>query len=125
MRVPNAYLSKREQQIMEILYRHDRLTANEILEKMPAAVHNSTIRTQLRILEHKGHVAHETVNGKFVFYPVHDRDAAARTALASIVQSLFKGSYGAAASALLSDKDAKISSDEAKELSKLIDKASK
>lgn len=125
MRVPNAYLSKREQQIMEILYRHDRLSANEILEKMPTAVHNSTIRTQLRILEVKGHVAHDVVDGKFEFYPVHDRAAAAQAAMNSIVNSLFKGNYGEAMIALLSDKEASLSADDAKEIEKLVAKVRK
>ena len=125
MRVPNAYLSKREQQILEVLYKHDRLTANDILEKMPQQVHNSTIRTQLRILEHKGHVNHDVVDSKFVFFPVHDRSATARSAMAGIVDSLFKGSYGQAAAALLGDKDAKLTADEVSEIEKILAKSKK
>ena len=122
MRVPNAYLSKREQQILEALYRHDRLSANEVLEKMPKQVHNSTIRTQLRILEKKGLVRHEVIAGKFYFAPVHGREAAAEAALAAIVQSFFKGSRGAAAIALLSGKT-KLSSDEKQQIAELIEKS--
>ena len=125
MRVPNAYLSKREQQILEVLYKYDRLAANDILEKMPQQVHNSTIRTQLRILEHKGHVNHDVVDGKFVFFPVHDRGATARSAMAGIVESLFKGSYGQAAAALLGDKDAKLTAEEISEIEALLQKAKK
>lgn len=123
MRVPNAYLSKREQQIMEALYRHDRLTANEVLQQMPKQVHNSTIRTQLRILEKKGLVRHEVVLGKFYFVPVHGRDDAAAAALAAIVQSFYKGSFGATAIALLSHKGADLSADEKAKIASLVAKA--
>lgn len=104
---------------MEALYRHDRLTANEVLEKMPKQVHNSTIRTQLRILEKKGLVRHEVILGKFYFAPVFDRDEAAEAALAAIVNSFFKGSRGAAAVALLSSA-AKLSADEKQTIADLV-----
>lgn len=120
MRVPNAYLSKREQQIMEALYRHERLTANEVLEKMPKQVHNSTIRTQLRILEKKGLVRHEVISGTFFYAPVHDRSVAAHAALSAIANSFFKGSFAATALALIQDKDAKLSAEEKSALSKAL-----
>ncbi len=124
MKAPNAYLSKREQQIMEVLYRHDQLTANEILAQMPYTVHNSTIRTQLRILEQKGHVAHRTIGGKFVFFPTHDRTVAQQAALQAVVDNLFKGSSTLAALMLLASDDSKISEDDSKHLRAVLDKRS-
>ena len=105
------------------LYRHDRLTANEVLEKMPKKVHNSTIRTQLRILEKKGLVLHEVVLGKFYYVPVHGHDDAAAAALAAIVQSFYKGSFGATAIALLSHKEATLSADEKAKIASMLAKA--
>lgn len=108
---------------MELLYRHERMTANEVLAGMPSNVHNSTIRTQLRILEIKGHVGHDVVNGKFVFYPIHKREDAARTAFASIVNSLFKGSITQAVSMLISSNEKNLSKEELEEIESVLQKA--
>ncbi len=112
MRVPNAYLSKREQQILEVLYKFDRLTANEILEKMPQRVHNSTIRTQLRILEQKGHVKHEVISGMFFFMPAHERVNAATASMEGVIDSFFKGNHGQAVVAMITAFKGELSADD-------------
>jgi BlaI family penicillinase repressor len=118
-----SYLSNREQQIMELVYQRERLTATEATEFLPGRPSNSTVRTLLRILEEKGKLRHIEEDGKYVYLPVHARQAAARTALQGVVETFFKGSVSDVVAALLSDKASKISDDELVGLQKMIDKA--
>lgn len=123
MRLPETYLTKREQQIMEILFRDGAMSANELMDLMPGKLSNSSVRTQLRILEEKGAVRHEAVDGKFVYSPVHDKEDAAESALSTVVSTFFKGSISQAVAALLSQKEAKLPPAELQELEALIKKA--
>lgn len=123
MRLPETYLTKREQQIMEILYRDGAMTANDLMGQLPGKPSNSSVRTQLRILEEKGAVRHEAVEGKFVYSPVHDREEAAESALSTLVTTFFKGSITQAVAALLTQKEAKLDAGDLAELEALILKA--
>jgi BlaI family transcriptional regulator, penicillinase repressor len=73
-------LTKRERQIMDVLYRLGRATAGEILEALPGAPSYSTVRTQLRVLENKGHVRHEEHGLRYVYLPIVPRHSARRAA---------------------------------------------
>lgn len=123
MRLPDSYLTKREQQIMEILYREGALTANEIIPLLPGGPSNSSVRTQLRILEEKGHVSHEVQEGKFLFSPVHKKEEAAESALSTVVSTFFKGSVTQTVAALLTGSESKLAPGELQELEALIQKA--
>lgn len=123
MRLPETYLTKREQQIMEILYRDGAMTANDLMGRLSGKPSNSSVRTQLRILEEKGAVRHEAVEGKFVYSPVHDREEAAESALSTLVTTFFKGSITQAVAALLTQKEAKLDAGDLAELEALILKA--
>lgn len=123
MRLPETYLTKREQQIMEILYRDGAMSANDLMGKLPGQPSNSSVRTQLRILEEKGAVKHEVVDGKFVYSPVHDREEAAESALSTLVTTFFKGSITQAVAALLSQNETKLDAHDLAELEALILKA--
>src|SRR5437016_3804220 len=123
MRVPNLYLTKREQEIMEVLFRDGETTANELMAKLSGEPSNSSVRTQLRILEEKGVVIHEVVDGKFVYKPLNEREEAAETALASVVKTFFKGSISQTVAALISSDESKLSAKELSELETLIAKA--
>ena len=71
-------LTRRERQIMDILYRRGRATAAEVLEDLPGDTHYSTVRTQLRVLEEKGHVRHEEEGLRYVYTPLVSRNVGAQ-----------------------------------------------
>src|SRR5512132_4070766 len=94
-------LSRRERQIMDILYRRGRATAAEVREALPGEPSDSTVRTQLRVLESKGHVRHEEEGLRFVYLPAVPRRAARRTALRHVIETFFDGSAERVVGALL------------------------
>ncbi|MHB8636123.1 MAG: BlaI/MecI/CopY family transcriptional regulator [Fimbriimonadaceae bacterium] len=119
----DTYLSKREQQIMELIYERDHVTANDLVDQLPGSPSNSTVRTLLRILESKGHVTHHEGDGKFIYLPVTPRRFAARSALSGVVKTFFEGSVADAVAALISQDAAKLSDDELEHLHRLIQRA--
>src|SRR6187431_2297733 len=98
---PDALLTKRERQIMDALYRLGRATAAEIMGAVPRAPGNSTVRTQLRVLETKGHVRHEEHGLRYVYMPTVPRHSARRSALKHLVETFFDGSNAKVVAALL------------------------
>ena len=96
-----ANLSRRERQIMEIVYQHGRVTAAEVLDRMPDAPSYSAVRAMLRILEDKGHVRHEQDGPRYVYLPTVPREEASETALRRLVRTFFEGSPEGAMAALL------------------------
>src|SRR5215510_4931829 len=85
-------LSRRERQIMDILYRRERATANEVMNGLTGNPHYSTVRTQLRVLEEKGYVRHEEENLKYVYLPVMPRHELGRSLLMNVIDGFFDGS---------------------------------
>ena len=85
---------------MEVLYKHGPLTAEQIIEKSGFGTHNSTLRTQLRILEHKGHVTHSVDKGTFVFSAVHPKDEWANEVIREMVDVYFDGNHKKAIDAI-------------------------
>lgn len=116
-------LSRRERQIMDVLYREGRATAADVLARLPDPPSYSAVRAMLRVLEEKGHIRHEQDGPRYVYAPTVPRDRARRSALRHIVRTFFDGSTEAAVAALLDMSDAKISDAELQRLSKLIDQA--
>src|SRR6188472_1106437 len=94
-------LTKRERQIMDALYRLGRATASEIRGQLPGSPSDSTVRTQLRVLEEKGHVRHEEHGLRYVYLPTVPRHAARRAALRHLVDTFFEGSAAKIVTALL------------------------
>src|SRR5919107_5745372 len=94
-------LSRRERQIVDILYRAGRATAAEIHEQLPDAPTYTTVRGLLRVLEQKGHVRHEEEAGRYVYFPTVTRQRAAKTALRHVVRTFFDDSPSRAMAALL------------------------
>jgi predicted transcriptional regulator len=125
MQTPHATLSRRERQIMDVLYRKESATSAEVMENLPDAPSYSAVRALLRILEQKGHVRHEEKAGKYVFMPTMRREKAKRSALRHLVQTFFDGSTEDAVAALLDTSSSKLSQDELDRLQTLIDKARK
>jgi len=121
----HAALTRRERQIMDILYKRGRATANEVLDELPGAPHYSTVRTQLRVLEEKGHVTHEEDGVRYVYMPALPRRAARKSALRHLVDTFFDGSAEQVVAAVLGGEGAKLSEEELDRIAELIDKAKK
>jgi BlaI family penicillinase repressor len=119
---PHRDLSRRERQIMDVLYRRGRATAAEVREEMPDAPGYSAVRAMLRVLEEKGHVRHEEEALRYVFLPTASVARAARSAVAHLVDTFFEGSAERAVAALL---DGKLTRAELDRLAALIESARK
>jgi predicted transcriptional regulator len=117
-----AHLSRRERQIMDVIYRRGRATVAEVLEGIPDPPGYSAVRAMLRLLEEKGHVRHEQDGPRYVFLPIVNRDRARRSALKHVVRTFFDGSATDAVAALL-DGDGKLSDSELDRLSTMIEQA--
>ena len=105
-------LTRRERQIMDALYRLGRATASEIMQAMSGAPGYSTVRTQLRVLETKGHVKHEEVGLRYVYFPTVPRHSARRSALKHLVDTFFDGSNAKAVAALLGGEAARVTDED-------------
>jgi BlaI family transcriptional regulator, penicillinase repressor len=116
-------LSRRERQIMDVIYARGQATAAEVAAALPDPPSYSAVRTHLRILEEKGHLKHHEDGPRYVFVPVVPRDRARRSALKSLVRTFFDGSAAQAAAALLDQ--AKLSDEDVDRLSALIERARK
>jgi predicted transcriptional regulator len=120
-----AALTRRERQIMDILYKRGRATAGEVMEDLPGDPHDSTVRTQLRVLEEKGHVSHEEHGLRFVYIPAVPRRAARKSALRHLVDTFFDGSAEQVVAAVLGGEGSKLSQEELERISELVAKAKK
>jgi predicted transcriptional regulator len=118
-------LSRRERQILDILYQKGTATAAEVQADLPEPPSYSAVRALLRILEEKGHVRHEPDGPRYVYLPTVARDNAQRSALRHILQTFFNGSAEQAISALIDDKSAGFSPAELDRLAKMIATARK
>ena len=121
----HTVLSRRERQIMDILFRQGRATAADVMAELPNEPSYSTVRTQLRVLEQKGHVRHEDDGVRFVYMPVVARHSARKSALRHVVETFFDGSPEKAVAALLGSEGAKLSGAQLDRIATLIDKARK
>jgi BlaI family penicillinase repressor len=118
-------LTRRERQIMDILYRRGRVTAADVLSELPGQPNYSTVRTQLRVLEEKGHVRHEEEGLRYVYTPAVPRHAARKSALRHLVNTFFDGSTEKVVGALLGGEGARLSDEELDRISELVAKARK
>ena len=122
-RQPHHDLSRRERQIIDILYAQGRATAAEVQAALPDPPSYSAVRAMLRILEEKGHVKHEQDGPRYVYLPTVARDNAKRSALRHMLQTFFDGSAEQAISALLDDSSTRLSDRELDRLARMIDQA--
>lgn len=116
-------LTRREREIMDILYRRGRATAHEVLEDLPDPPSYSAVRALLRLLEERGHVKHTIDGQRYVYAPAVARGDARKSALTHLVKTFFGGSVEDAVAALV-DRS-KLSSEELDRLSEIIDRARK
>ncbi|GLC25621.1 BlaI/MecI/CopY family transcriptional regulator [Roseisolibacter agri] len=114
-------LSRRERQIMDVLYQLGEATAAEVQERLPEPPSYSAVRAMLRILEDKGHIRHHEDGPRYVFAPVVARDTAQRSAVKHLLRTFFDGSVEDAMAALLDGAERKLSRDEIDRMSQLIE----
>ena len=119
---PILELSRRERQIMDVLYRRGAASVAEVMEDMPDPPSYSAVRAMLRLLEEKGHVRHEQDGPRYMFLPIVNRDRARKSALTHVVRTFFDGSATEAVAALLND-GGKLSDAELDRLSAMIEQA--
>jgi predicted transcriptional regulator len=120
-----AGLSRRERQIMEILYQRGRASASDVREAMKDAPGYSAVRAMLRVLEEKGHIRHENEGLKYVYVPVVNRDKAKRSAVKHLVDTFFRDSPEQVVAALLDVSARRLTEEELERMAEMIDKARK
>jgi predicted transcriptional regulator len=118
-------LTRRERHIMDVLFRLGRATAEEVRQDLSGSPAYSTVRTQLRVLEEKGHVRHEEVGRRFVYMPVVRRQTARKSALRHVVDTFFDGSIEKVAAALLGGEAGSVSEGELERILALAERARK
>jgi predicted transcriptional regulator len=118
-------LSRRERQIMDILYQRGKGSASEVREAMEAAPGYSAVRAMLRVLEEKGHVKHQAEGLKYVYVPVVARDKAKRSAVKHVMETFFNGSAEQIVAALLDVSSTRLTREELDRMSEMIEQAKK
>ena len=118
-------LSRRERQIMDVLFARGRATGPEILEGLPDKPNYSSVRTILRVLERKGYVHHTEEGLRYVYEPTAPRQAASRSALERIIRTFFDGSAKQAVAALLDPAVFDLRKQELSELARIVEQAKK
>jgi BlaI family penicillinase repressor len=118
-------LSRREREIMDIIYKMERASVAQVLENMPHPPSYSAVRALLRVLEEKGHLTHKQEGPRYVYFPTLPRDKARQNALKHVMQTFFDNSTEEAVAALLDISEGTLSEADYKRLSELIKKARK
>ena len=118
-------LSRRERQIMDILYQRGKASASEVREAMEAAPGYSAVRAMLRVLEEKGHVKHQAKGLKYVYVPTVARDKAKRSAVKHVMETFFNGSAEQIVAALLDVASTRLTRGELDRMSEMIEQAKK
>jgi BlaI family transcriptional regulator, penicillinase repressor len=121
----HSTLTRRERQIMDILYRRSRATAAEVMAELPGEPNYSTVRTQLRVLEDKGHVRHEEEGLRYVYVPAVPRHAARKSALKHLVETFFDGSAEQVVAAVLGGEASRLSDEDLERIAELVAEARK
>jgi predicted transcriptional regulator len=116
-------LSRRERQIMDVLYAMGAATVGEVLERIPDPPSYSAVRATMRTLEEKGHVLHQQDGPRYVYKPTVERESARTAALKHLVRTFFNGSAEQAAAALLGMQESRVDSDALARLTEQVNRA--
>lgn len=119
----HSVLSRRERQIMDTLYQLGKATAADLMRALPGDPSDSTVRTQLRVLETKGHVRHEEDGTKYVYFPVVPRRVVRKSVLKHVVNTFFDGSAEKVVAALLGPDGGRLSDDELDRIADIVARA--
>lgn len=122
---PATGLSRRERQIMDILYQRGKSSSAEVREAMPNAPSYSAVRAMLRVLEEKGHVKHQAEGLKYVYLPSVARDKAKRSAVKHLLDTFFKDSPEQVVAALLDISSTRLTRAELDRMAEMIEAARK
>jgi BlaI family transcriptional regulator, penicillinase repressor len=123
MKRDHSQLSRRERQIMDVIYRKGEAATAEVLEELPDPPSYSAVRAMLRILEDKGHLTHIEKGLRYVFKPTVAREKARQSALQQVVQTFFDNSTEKAVAALIHPSEAQLSDEQLNRLAELIQDA--
>lgn len=118
-------LTRRERQIMQIVYRLGKVSAVEVMEALPDKPVNATVRTMLGVLEDKGFLRHDREKGRFIYYPTIPLTKARKTALDNVLDTFYKGAEASAVMSILKESEGKLSDEEAASIIDLIEKSRK
>jgi predicted transcriptional regulator len=116
-------LSRRERQIMDIVYARGEASVNDVWQSLPDPPSRTSVRTLMRILEEKGHLGHRTRQREFIYRPTRARTHAGRSALRRVLETFFGGSLETAVALHLSDPAVRLSAEEKQRLARLIEEA--
>ena len=122
MKSPHNELSRRERQIMDVLFRMGQATVSDVQTAMPDPPSYSAVRAMLRILEDKGHARHEQDGPRYIYKPALARERAKKSAMRHLLHTFFEGSHEQAMAALLDEASSSLSDEEFDRLAKLIDR---
>ncbi|MCG8523621.1 MAG: BlaI/MecI/CopY family transcriptional regulator, partial [Pseudomonadales bacterium] len=117
--------SRRERQIMDILYQLETASVNDIQSRLPDPPSHTAVRTFLKILEEKGHITRTKKGREFLYTPKNSKSSAGLSALRNVLSTFYSGSLEQALTAHLTDNKNNLSDSELKQLNKLINKARK
>lgn len=118
-------LSRRERQIMDVIYQFGHATAVQVMENLPGAPGYSTVRTLLGVLERKGHLRHERRGYHYVYHPTTPVEEASTDMLAHVMNTFFEGSATKLVSAVLDLSDSSLSEAEYQQILEMIEKSHK
>ena len=118
-------LSRREREIMDILYKTGRATAADVMNALAGEPHDSTVRTQLRVLENKGYVRHEEENLRYVYVPAVAQEEVGRSALRQFIDAFYDGSMENVVDALLGLEGSRLSQKKLDRIAAMVEKARK
>jgi len=118
-------LSRRERQIMDVIYERGRASATEVMNSLPDTLSYSAVRTFLRILENKGHLKHRKEGKRYIYLPITPRVSAGKSALKRVLQTFYGGSVEKAVAAILDISDVKNSDEDLERLADLIEQTRK
>lgn len=120
-----AGLSRRERQIMDVLYQRGKASAAEVREAMEDAPSYSAVRAMLRVLEEKGHVRHQAEGLKYVYVPTVNREKAKRSAVKHLLDTFFTDSPDQVVAALLDVSSRRLTREELDRMAEMIERAQK
>ena len=123
MKEADVHLSRRERQIMEVIYEMGEASALEVNERLPDPPSYSSVRALLRILENKGHLRHKKKGARYIYLPIRSRHRSSRSALKRLLKTYFQGSVENTVAALLDISETDLTPSELNRLRKLIDQA--
>lgn len=116
-------LSRREREMMHIIFRTGQATANEVMEAMADPPSYSAVRATLRVLEQKGHLRHQHDGTRYVYTPTVNREKARNSALDHLLSTFFEGSVASVVATLLEKSKDNMTPEELDRLSKVIEAA--